>query len=83
MFAYVVSADLRISRRGLEKSCQHVDRCCLAGAVWSEESEDFSLLDFEADVVNCLDLTVVECFREFVDYDYRLGEARNDDVFLA
>ncbi len=52
MTNYIVSFNLCFSARWRKQSDQYPDGCCLAGAVWPEEREDFTPLDAERDGVD-------------------------------
>jgi hypothetical protein len=41
------------SRGRGEHGGEHREGCCFPGAIWTEEAEDLTLGDLEADIVNC------------------------------
>ena len=69
LLEHVVARDDSLSVRGRHVSGQHAHRRCLAGAVWSEEPEDFSALRFEAHVVDGRDRAVA--LREMLNFNHR------------
>jgi hypothetical protein len=43
--------DLRVSARGHFEPAEHIQDCRLAAARWSEDADQFVLLDIERDVI--------------------------------
>src|SRR5262249_15476389 len=55
---HVLHHDLRTARVRLRECREDLDRCRLAGAVWTEEPEHFALSDLERHSVQRLDVAV-------------------------
>src|SRR5579863_10213598 len=52
----IESIDLQSAARGGQQSGQHLDRGSLAGAVWTEKSEDFSARHLKRNIVDCCEV---------------------------
>ncbi len=53
LFLELIFQVIRIISHHIDRPCQHLDQCRLAGSVWTDQSDKFARLHGQADVVYC------------------------------
>src|SRR5262245_8032348 len=53
------------ARRRHEQTRKHLENRCLSGAVWTQETDEFSFLDFERYIFGSIGLLVLSCDQAF------------------